>query len=320
MSLGLFFAGCGDEGISPEALRFGQSGEVQVQVITPLLLGTGQLRQLILWRSSGGWQLFESLSYRGLTGDETRRTSPGDAALYAELIALVNETPGLKLFIDELDASLVPPCDSVTSTVILRIYDEPRDETREWHRCGRGPLTVLTPEGAGPDPAASRVLNAVQLVRDRTIGVSAPFLSGYHGSFPFGTLDRGSDSRSGLRSSTVFVAEEGAGPASHEPARWSEFWRAHTGKTDPPPRVDWAREMVLYVSYGERHEAGDSLEVRRVLPVVDGTLIEVFETVPGDFCAPAARTHVPFHIVVAPLARMPLRFSDLRIERIRCGA
>lgn len=314
-----FAGGCADDGVSPEALRFGQSGELQIQVITPLMLGAGELRQLIRWRSTGEWQLFESISYRGLRGDETRRTSRGDAALYAALIAHVNETPELKLFVDELDPSLVPACDSVTATVILRLYDEPRGEAREWRRCGRGPLGGLTPEGAGPDPAASRVLNAAQLVRDFTVGAEGGFVSAYHGSVPFGTLDRGSNSGTGQRSVIVFRTDGGGDPVVRGAEEWPAFWRAHTGRDDPAPAVEWSREMVLFASFGERYEAGDSVEVRRVLRVLDGTFVEVFEIVPGDFCAPAARTHTPFHLVVAPLAPTPIRFDELRIERVACG-
>ena len=72
-------------------------------------------------------------------------------------------------------------------------------------------------------------------------------------------------------------------------------------------------------SVGVREEAGDSVEVRKILPVDQGTLIEVWERVPGDFCSPASRTHVPYHVVVSPLTPEPQRFSDVRIERVPCG-
>lgn len=310
---------CADDGVSADALRFGQSGEVQVQVITPLMLGAGELRQLVRWRSSGEWQLFESISYRGLVGDESRRSSRGDAAAYAEFIAQINQNPALTLFIHELDASLVPDCDPGTATVIVTVYDAPRNERREWRRCGRGPLDVLTPEGAGPDPAASRVLNAAQLVRDFALQAHGRFISAYAVSLPFGTLDRGSNSRSGLKSSLVLLPDAGADSTGHEPPEWRSFWRAHSGSQEAPPAVDWTREMVLYVAYGERFEAGDSIEVRQIKPVANGTQIEVWRIVPGDFCAPAARTHTPFHLVVAPLTATPIRFDELRIERVPCG-
>lgn len=77
--------------------------------------------------------------------------------------------------------------------------------------------------------------------------------------------------------------------------------------------------MVLVAAVGERHEAGDSVEVRRVVPADGGTLAEAFERVPGNFCSPAERTHVPFHVVVAPLAPLPVTFPEIVVERVPCG-
>ncbi len=62
------------------------------------------------------------------------------------------------------------------------------------------------------------------------------------------------------------------------------------------------------------------MEIRRVLPINVGTRIEIFERVPGDFCAPAARLVRPFHIVLAPRTPAPVIFSDIREERVACGA
>ncbi|MBI4520724.1 MAG: hypothetical protein HY701_07785 [Gemmatimonadetes bacterium] len=326
LALSLVVAACGDDGVSPGTLRFGQSGDIQIQVITPLFGRAGQVSELIVWRSAGAWQLFESIAYRSvtpgfrepmITGDERRRAAQGTASAYAELIALVSETDALKL--DGVDATLVPTCEGASSKVILRLYDQPRDETREWQRCGHGPLASLTPEGSGPDPGAGRVVNAMQLVREFTLGAAAPVLPTYHLSVPFGTLDRGSDSRSTQRTPKAWVGEIAPDSTRREPADWAPFWRAHTGRDVAPPPVDWAREMVLFVTMGQRFEAGDSIEVRRVLPVGDGTNVEFIRTAPGNFCSPASRTHVPFHLVVAPLTTLPIRFSDQGEERIACG-
>lgn len=323
-ALSFVVAACGDEGVSPGTLRFGQSGQIEIQVITPLPRA-GELREQIVWRSAGGWQIFESIAYSSvtpgvrerITGDARRRVSQGTASAYAVLIALVSETDALKL--DGVDAALVPTCEAASSTVILRLYDQPRNETREWQRCGHGPLASLTPEGSGPDPGASRVVNAMQLVREFTLGGGAAFLPTYHLSVPFGTLDRGSDSRSAQRTPKAWVGEVGPDSTRRAPADWASFWRAHTGRDEAPPAVDWAREMVLFVTMGQRYEAGDSIEVRRVLPVGDGTNVEFWRTAPGNFCSPASRTHVPFHLVVAPLTPLPIRFSDQGEERIACG-
>jgi hypothetical protein len=70
---------------------------------------------------------------------------------------------------------------------------------------------------------------------------------------------------------------------------------------------------------GLRGEAGDSVEVRRVVETNDGTLITLYERVPGDFCSPAARDHYPVHVIVAPRTRLPILFSEVVIERVPCG-
>jgi hypothetical protein len=100
---------------------------------------------------------------------------------------------------------------------------------------------------------------------------------------------------------------------------WQSFWRSHSSAQEPPA-VDFAAEMVIVGVVGPREEAGDSVEVRRILQVDLGTLTELYERVPGDFCSPAARTHVPYHIVVAPRTPLPIRFADVRVELVPCGS
>jgi hypothetical protein len=86
-----------------------------------------------------------------------------------------------------------------------------------------------------------------------------------------------------------------------------------------PPPVDWAEEVVLVAAVGVRSEAGDSVEIRRILQTGEGTQVTLFERVPGDFCSPAAREHFPVHIVVAPRTALPIRFSEIQKERVPCG-
>jgi hypothetical protein len=77
--------------------------------------------------------------------------------------------------------------------------------------------------------------------------------------------------------------------------------------------------MAVVAAIGLRTEAGDSVEVRRILQVTDETQISLFERVPGDFCSPAAREHYPIHVVVAPRTLQPTSFGDLVQERVPCG-
>ena len=313
--------GCEDGSVNPGNLRFGQIGEVRVQVITPLLLGEGQMQQVLTWNSNGAWTLRESISYRGRTGDEQIVRSRGNpsafASAYASLITQVNQTPGLRLFIESLDPELDPECGPARAELTFRIRDGAREEEVAWSRCSGGSLTRLSVEGAGPDPDASRVVTAAIMTRDFTVGVD--FQPAFQGSLPFGTLDEGEVTGAEVESPLVFLAEPGS---SEPPSEWPAFWEAHAGD-ERPPVVDWLDEMVVVAAVGERFEAGDSVEVRRIVTVGEGaqagTVVEYVERIPGDFCSPASRSVRPFHIVVAPRTQSTVRFSELATERVPCG-
>ena len=53
-------------------------------------------------------------------------------------------------------------------------------------------------------------------------------------------------------------------------AAFTGFWASHAPGT-APPAVDWDEEMVLVGALGEVNEAGDSVEVRRIIQDVLGT-------------------------------------------------
>jgi len=304
-------AGCSEDGgTQPGTLRFGQLGSIEVTLEAPLRLGQGQLLQVIRWSSSGLWSLEETISYKGQEGDRRLLRAPGDpaafASAYASLITQVNEVDGLELFIDDLPQELEPECGPTRTRIAVEITDDSREDSARWTRCADGSLANLTPRDAGPDPAASRVVEVARIARDGTVGET--FISLYAGSVPFGTLDRGEDTPSGVRTPAVFT-EEG---------QWLAFWGQHAPGTEAPA-VDFEEEMVVAGIVGVRLEAGDSVEVRRVLQVDQGTLVELWERVPGDFCTPADVSHVPFHIVVSPRTPEPVRFADVRVETVPCG-
>jgi hypothetical protein len=308
-------AACDGDTTEPGDLRFGQIGELQVEVLSPVGQGNGFLDEAFLWRSEGPWVLVERLSYEGRSGHETLRQpalNPGElAAEYASLIQELNGSPGLRLFSEDVPDHLDPACDG-RSRVILTIRDQARGEERRWRRCVDGTFFTATPGTAGPDPGAARVVTAARLARSFTLGEDAR--SSYLGSLPFATLDRGEDFPLRWDESRVFRSQGGAVPAD-----WEEFWAQHAGPEVPPPSVSWDREMVLVAAMGKRHEAGESLAVRRVLPVDGGSRIELVRRVPGDFCSPAARETHPFHLVVAPRTAGPVLFDDPVLERIPCG-
>ncbi len=315
---------CGDDGLGPgPALRFGQSGQLVVNVVTqrrPLPSdGLGELRQTLTWRSTGAWQLSESISYRGRIGSEIDVGNPGDpgafASAYATLVAQINGGTGLNLFIEGLDPLLSPNCDldGSQARVILRVQDEIRGEERSWTRCAAGPLGSLNPAGSGPDVHASRVVQVSRLIHDRTLGDSATSVYGL--SVPFATLDKGARPGDLELAPQVFFG----GPGAHDaPPGWKGFWRWHAGEA-PLPDVDWAADMVVIAGDGARREAGSAVEVRAILPVRDGAIVQLVERAPGDFCSPAAVVQTPFHLVVAPRLQSRIRFSEIALQRVPCG-
>ena len=307
----LGMAACSEDGgTQPGTLRFGQIGSLEAVVEVPLRQGEGTLEQRLEWRSSGYWTFTERIFYQGLIGDEAVRDTHGDPSpfvvAYASLVTAVNGASGLDLFIDSLPQTLDPECEAIQSRVRFEIRDGPSGETASWTRCASGSLGNLTTRTAGPETAASRVVAAILQTRDGTVG--SDFVSTYAGSVPFGTLDRGQDSQAGLSQPTVFVDEEA----------WAAFWSSHA-PGEERPSVDFPEEVVVVAAVGVRDESGDSVEVRRVLQVNDGSLVEVWERVPGDFCTPAERIHVPYHIVVAPRIPEPIRFAEIRVETVPCG-
>ena len=311
LALLLGSVGCSDDGIRPDATRYGQIGSIRLVLEAPLRLGIGGLQQTLEWESRGAWTLRETISYHGVAGDEDVGRAPGDPALlaqlYHDLIIKVNGgEPGLDLFIPELSPDSVPTCGATRTRITLTIRDDIKRAQTTWIRCAEGSLATLTPAQAGPDLAAARVAQTAILARNYTLGEG--FASTFAGSVPFATLDRGEDLASPEKVPTVFT----------DSTAFRSFW-GQAGRGRPLPTVDFATEMVILGVGGQRGEAGDSVEVRKILQVDEGTLIEVWERVPGDFCSPAARSHVPYHLVLAPLTPSPLRFSDIRVERVPCG-
>ena len=306
----VLFVGCDDTSpTTPGTSRFGQVGVVEMTLSAPLTQGSGSLEQRLVWTSAGTWRLHEEIFYRGDSGDATVRELEGSpnvsAGVYAQWIAQVNEAPGLDLFDEVLDPTLDPDCPLGRSRVTLRITDDTRNESIAWTRCASGSFATLTPTGSGPDAAAARVVNAVALLRDYTVG--REFTSVYRGSLPFATLARGEEAPVVYAEPVVFRTQDD----------YAAYWG--TLSTEPPPPVDFSSETVFLAAVGIRDEAGGSVEVRRVVPVETGTLVEIVERVPGNFCSPASRRQAPYHLVVAPGVSEPVSFTEVRVERVPCG-
>jgi len=312
---------CSDNNGPPiDTVRFGQVGEVEVAVISPLVFeeGEGELQQILTWGSSGAWVLREIISYEGLLGDENVEKNAGDpvayASGYASLISDLNDRADVELMGVAPMEDLA--CGDNDTRVTVTIWDDFRKEEKRWVRCASRTLGSLQTQDAGPDLEAVRVIQAAILVRNFTQGPE--FESAYLGSVAFGTLDRSEDSGAQLDTSMVFLSVPEGNP--RPPTNWLSFWKAHN---DTPahliPEVNWENEMAIVAAVGLRREAGDSVEVRRILHLGEVTQVTVFERVPGDFCSPASRDHYPVHIVVAPRTGSIIRFSEVEEVRVSCG-
>ena len=313
-----FVAACGDDGfVPPEALRFGLSGAISIELETPLrvdpatLTPAGMLIERLDWQSSGAWSLRERITYRGLVGDETLVQGSGDpfafVGAYVQLITTVSSVEGLRLDdVPDFPIGVTDLCRADQTRLTFSIMDLPRDSTSTWQQCAESSLSGLETLGAGPKPEAARLVMATLAARDATSGPDR--LSAYHGSVPFGTLDRGEETFATPDAPFVIDSD----------TDWGAFWLEHSPGTEPPD-VDFDSEMVIVAAVGRRDEAGVSVEIRQILQVIDGTLTHLFERVPGDFCSPVARTHYPFHIVVSPRTPTPINFADIDVEFVPCG-
>lgn len=309
-------AGCDGNSTEPEELRFGQVGQIQIRVTSPVLAGVGGLEETLVWRSDGPWVLAERLGYGDELGSETVRRpelNPGDlAAEYGSLIQQLTETPGLRLFGEHTPQGLSPDCLPERTRIEVLIRDRPRNEEARWVRCADGTLFTVTPGSAGPDVGASRVVTAAQLARSFTLGDQAR--SSYFGSIPFRSVDRGGDSPARPDVPLAFL-----GNGSEAPPAFLDFWERHAGTAAPAPEVDWGREMVVVATAGRRTEAGDSLQVTRILPIGEGTRVEMVLRVAGNFCSPAGRVGWPYQIVIAPRTPEPVTFAEPQLIRVPCG-
>jgi len=315
LALTLLGIGACDNGpTDPGTTRFGQVGQIRVHVITPEPPGNGSLEQIMEWESDGPWNVTERISYRGQLGDENVQRLRIDldtyASNYATVIAQLNENEGLKLFLDSLPPGEDPNCAADRTEVIVVITDDNRRESRAWAACTFGSLADLQIAGTGPKAASGRVSQAAVLVREFTVGGGGGrFESVYRGTTPFATVDRGGESGADMTESRVILNQSG----------WEQFWERHMDGEGAPPAVDFEVDQVIVGAMGPRFEAGDSIEVRRILQVEGGTVVQLAQRGPGDFCSPAAQTQTPYHIVVAPRSALPVSFVDLGIERVPCG-
>lgn len=72
------------------------------------------------------------------------------------------------------------------------------------------------------------------------------------------------------------------------PAAWEELWWRVVATRDPrppPPAVDFDRETVLFVSWGEKRTSGYTIEFTRAVEQAVVLRVGVLRTTPGPACA-----------------------------------
>ncbi len=294
-----------------EAGLFGLMGALSVQVDAPIT-NDGSLTQTLAWFSDGAWRFEERISYRGLAGDqhviENRGLPSRYEVAYAQVIAEIGVGLDGPIGLPAMDTIGDVICPKGKSRVTVEVADHRELSTRRWVRCAFGALGNLTPGGAGPDLIGSRVASVA--IRARRLVLGQTWQSVYSGSIPFLTLEKGD--QPGFEVDTRAFVGSGGEP----PPAWSEFWDRLSDEAEWPVSIDWSNEFVLVASGGTREEAGDSVEVRRVLRTLDETRVEAVLRTPGHFCAPAARRGRPYHVVLAPKS-LPVHFRTV-VERVSC--
>jgi hypothetical protein len=97
-------------------------------------------------------------------------------------------------------------------------------------------------------------------------------------------------SRSGIHDArTVVVRSAG---------EWQTLWKAHD--TEPPPNVDFSRDIVLGVFLGTRPTAGFGVRITAVTAKGTTAVVEFVESRPRAGAMTAQVLTSPFHLVTVP--------------------
>lgn len=122
------------------------------------------------------------------------------------------------------------------------------------------------------------------------------------------------------------AAFEGAYPFNHssgvgeverlvvrEATAWAELWaRLSTGFTPAPPlpAVDFATEMVLFVSQGTQNTGGYAIDIRAVVQSSGKLEILVQSVQPGNTCITTQALTNPTDAVIVPRSDLPVVFLE----------
>ena len=95
-------------------------------------------------------------------------------------------------------------------------------------------------------------------------------------------------------------------------AQWTELWKKHSARrtpSTPPPEIDFEKESVLFVTLGQKHSGGYSVEIT-ALREANGKieiLVKTRAPKPGGLQLQAITA--PFHIAAVPKLTGPAKFK-----------
>ena len=90
-------------------------------------------------------------------------------------------------------------------------------------------------------------------------------------------------------------------------AAWSTLFQGIPG--NPPPAVDFAREMVILIALGERRSGGFTVRVDELVAQAGGVVVRYAASSPGRECMSTQMLTSPVEVVRSPRAAGAVRFE-----------
>lgn len=105
--------------------------------------------------------------------------------------------------------------------------------------------------------------------------------------------------------------DEAAQRVIRDQAAFQAAWKTVLGGIpgDPPPAVDFTKEMVILVALGGRSTGGHAVRIDAVTPSGDGAVVRYTVTRPGQGCMTTQSLTSPVEMVRAPRVNGAVRFD-----------
>jgi len=103
-------------------------------------------------------------------------------------------------------------------------------------------------------------------------------------------------------------------------ATWDSVWTRFSGSVQPvpePPAVDFATQMVVVASMGQRSSGGFVIAIEAVSENDQGILVRVRESSPGRNCLVTAALTSPATLRIVPASTKPVSFREI-VETRNC--